>query len=346
MSTAPYTAAAYPTAQPGAQPAAQPAAQPTGKEAPAPWPMPHAQPSNPGMPPHATQEPLVDVMTPSPGTTPAKPAAQPGLMYPPGPTAPAAAPGTPISPGTFANGQPTATTAAFAAGANVSPGAYNPTTSQTAYASNSPSAYASTKPATAVYPGQQTDLVTLDATAQPQPIPTVQVLPNAGVPQQQLVQQPITPEMMAELNRRALQMVACGAFKDLSSRVQEMPAARIQGIDEALTRVLALKEKINELQKKRVHYHGHLSANAGVAAASAIFTAGTSLIFQGAGGLHQYNRLRQIVRAMKDCLDQVNQLRAEFDTAPGWEVLEGQVRIVEKVFGGSGIDRSYLHGNL
>lgn len=333
MSTAPYAAASYPNAQAATQPTA-PTAQPTGKTSPSPWPMPESQQPQPVAPTHATQPPLADLMTqpmtPCPGTTPVKPVAQAGLMYPPGtastPT-PAAAPGTPLTPGSFAPAQPT-TTANFASGASVSPSAYNP----------------SMGAAAGMPAGQQ--IVTLDATAQQQAIPTVQVLPTNGKLTTQVVQQPISPEMMAELNRRALQMVAAGGFKDLSSRVQELPAARVQGIDEALTRVLALKEKVNELQKKRVHYHGHISANAGVAAASAIFTAGTSLIVQGAGGLHQYNRLRQIVRSMKECLDQINQLRAEFDAAPGWEVLEGQVRIVEKVFSGSGIDRKHLHGSL
>lgn len=140
-------------------------------------------------------------------------------------------------------------------------------------------------------------------------------------------------------------MSEAGAFADLKTKVEPIPAASVTAAN-AATRLLNLKRKFNELQKKRASYHARQAANGGVAAASALFTAGTSLLLQGPAAIHQRNRLQQIVKAMRECIAQINTLRTKFrEAVPDWDAQEALVPLDEAAFS-KAIKRAEVHGPL
>lgn len=140
-------------------------------------------------------------------------------------------------------------------------------------------------------------------------------------------------------------MSAAGAFHDLKTKVEPVPEQAVDATN-AATRLLNLKRKFNELQKKRASYHTRQAANGGVAAASVLFTAGTSLLVQGPAAIHQRNRLQQIVKAMRECISQINMLRAKFsDKVADWDAQEKMVELDEKAFS-KAIKRAEVQGML
>lgn len=141
-----------------------------------------------------------------------------------------------------------------------------------------------------------------------------------------------------------LPMTAAGGFSDLASRIDPVPAATVNAAS-ARMRLTQLKNKFNQLQRKRASYHGRQAANGGVAVASALFTAGGSLLVQGPAALHQRNRLQQIVRAMRECLEQINLLRNIFGDTAGWATVEEAVQCDPNAFTNA-LNRQELHGDL
>ncbi len=139
-------------------------------------------------------------------------------------------------------------------------------------------------------------------------------------------------------------MPEAGAFADMGSKILPVPAATVNAAN-ASGRLVDLKRKFNELQRKRESYHNRQAANGGVAVASALLTVGTSLLFQGPAAIHQRNRLQQIVRAMRECVEQINALRKAFGRTPGWQNSERVVQCDRNAFT-KALNRQELHGDL
>jgi hypothetical protein len=142
-----------------------------------------------------------------------------------------------------------------------------------------------------------------------------------------------------------LQLKSVGGFKDMNSQIFDLAEVTITNVNDAGNRLFALKSKLNELQAKHDSYKSRQMANGGVAAASALFTFGTSLLVQGPAAVHQHSRMQTIKRAMSPCIEQINMLRECFGNDPSWQEREVTVQITEKVFSG-GINRNDLKGGL
>jgi hypothetical protein len=136
-----------------------------------------------------------------------------------------------------------------------------------------------------------------------------------------------------------------GGFKDMNSQIFDVPEGAVKDVNDAGNRLFALKSKLNELQAKYESYKTRQMANGGVAAASALFTFGTSLLVQGPAAVHQHSRMQAIKRAMGPCIEQINMLRECFGNDPSWQEREATVQISQTVFGG-GVDRNSLKGGL
>lgn len=134
-----------------------------------------------------------------------------------------------------------------------------------------------------------------------------------------------------------------GGFKDkLGSNVDELPACTVDETT-AGARLIALKQKINELQDKRESFH----LRQGVTAGAAVTKGGTVGAIGGAiSGLHQRGKIKDIIEEIEACIDQVNILRAAFESTAGWSAVEAQCKINEKVFDKKAIDRKSLKGCL
>ena len=141
-----------------------------------------------------------------------------------------------------------------------------------------------------------------------------------------------------------LQLPEAGGFSDMGSKIRPVPAATVN-LTNAGVRLVHLKHKFNELQSKCASYHGRQAANGEVAVASAIFTGGSSLLLQGPAAIHQRNRLQQIVHAMRECIEQINELHRAFAHTPGWEESECIVQCDRNAFT-KAINRQELHGEL
>lgn len=128
-----------------------------------------------------------------------------------------------------------------------------------------------------------------------------------------------------------LYQAEAGNFKDLIGRITGVPAANVTG-ENAPQRLVALKRKVNELQKKRESYHTRQVGNGTVGVAAAVFTGGGSLLLQGPAAIHQRNRLKQLVRAIRDCIEQINILRSSFGHLSQWTTVENQEKLNSKVF--------------
>jgi hypothetical protein len=142
-----------------------------------------------------------------------------------------------------------------------------------------------------------------------------------------------------------LQFKPVGGFKDMNSQIFDVPEGTVTDVNDAGNRLFALKSKLNELQAKFDSYKTRQMANGGVAAASALFTFGTSLLVQGPAAVHQHSRMQTIKRAMGPCIDQINTLRECFGQDPSWHEREATVQISQTVFSG-GVDRNALKGGL
>lgn len=138
---------------------------------------------------------------------------------------------------------------------------------------------------------------------------------------------------------------AVGYFKDMFGHIEGLEEEDVENVEQAASRLVKLKMKINELQMKRESYWTRQVTNAGVAGPSAILTLGTSLLVQGPAAVHQKNRLEQLCREMKGALKQVGKLREVFGGDGRWGDAESTVTIREKVFK-HGISRAELRGDL
>lgn len=128
-----------------------------------------------------------------------------------------------------------------------------------------------------------------------------------------------------------ISMLAVGGFGDFTSRIDPVPEAVITE-ETAGARLLVLKRKFNELQRKRDSYHGQMAANGGVAAASAMFTAGASLLVLGPAAVHQHRRVHEILAAMRECIEQINGLRNTFGELSTWLTIENSVSLSSEAF--------------
>lgn len=167
---------------------------------------------------------------------------------------------------------------------------------------------------------------------------------------------PVTPTMpqqhtLADLEDaaahgvRVLSVSAVGAFKDLQTSIAAVPSDALVGSVEAAARLAKLKRKLNELQSKRKSYWLRQGGTAGAGAAGLWVTLGGSVVLSSAAALHQRNRLSQIKRAMREVIQQINQVRAVFAGEDDWQAAESAVRIDPKVFT-KDINRVELWGDL
>lgn len=144
---------------------------------------------------------------------------------------------------------------------------------------------------------------------------------------------------------RTLMQPAVGSFKDFSKQLPGLPAETVVSGDSAIARLFALKNKLNELQRRRESYWARQGGVASAAVASAALTLGGAFIVSGAAVIHQRNRIAQIKKVMLEVIGQINQIRATFGDEPGWVAAEAEVQIKESIFK-TGIERSSLHGDL
>ena len=136
-----------------------------------------------------------------------------------------------------------------------------------------------------------------------------------------------------------------GEFKDkfiLGSDVEGLAAITVDETS-APGRLVALKNKFNELQIKRSTMHKRQGANVGI---SAITLGPLSLVSGVASAVHQKKRIDDILEQMKECINQINALRAAFGDTNGWKTTEKQCIIDEKAFNKEALDRKLLVGSL
>ena len=127
--------------------------------------------------------------------------------------------------------------------------------------------------------------------------------------------------VMVEDHRSTLYMATAGGFSDLATVIDPVPEATVNATN-AAARLVDLKRKFNELQMERKSYHDRQTLNASVALGAALFTLGGSLLMHGPAAIHQRNRLKQIVSAMRECIGQINTLRNAFSQMDGWDVAD------------------------
>ncbi len=48
--------------------------------------------------------------------------------------------------------------------------------------------------------------------------------------------------------------------------------------------------------------------------------------------MHQHNRVREILAAMRECVEQINGLRESFGRSPEWLIADNSVGLDEKAF--------------
>ncbi len=128
-----------------------------------------------------------------------------------------------------------------------------------------------------------------------------------------------------------IEMQCVGGFADLRSVVEPVPEAMITQ-ETAGKRLVQLKHKFNELQKKREWYHVQIKAHGGVAAASMVLTGGASVLLHGPAAVHQRNKVKEILAAMRECIEQINGLRESFGESPGWLIVDNSVGLDEEAF--------------
>lgn len=142
-----------------------------------------------------------------------------------------------------------------------------------------------------------------------------------------------------------LRMDDAGAFSDLMSKVKPVSAGIVTR-ETAAERLVALKEKFNELQKVRAQYHKKQVMSGAATAGGALFSLGFSVIVGGASAVHQRNRLQQLIKAMRQCIEQINLLRAEYaSNTKGWDDAEKRVLLEAKAFS-KALNRNELHGDF
>lgn len=152
-------------------------------------------------------------------------------------------------------------------------------------------------------------------------------------------------EVLVPDGSSARNVSAVGAFKDLQTSIAPVPADTIVGGIHAASRLTKLKRKLNELQVKRKSYWLRQGGTMGAGAAGAWVSLGGSFVLSSAAALHQRNRLAQIKRAMREVIQQINQLRTIYSEDEEWQVAERAVRIDSKVFS-KDIARVELWGDL
>ena len=136
-----------------------------------------------------------------------------------------------------------------------------------------------------------------------------------------------------------------GEFKDKFFRSND-----VEGLDAIIVdktsapgRLLALKRKFNELQIKRSTMHRRQGANV---ALRVVIPTPFSLVSGAASALKQKKRIDDILKQMKECINQINALRAAFGDIKNWAIVEGQCIIDEKAFNKEALDRKLLIGSL
>lgn len=144
---------------------------------------------------------------------------------------------------------------------------------------------------------------------------------------------------------RPLSVSAVGAFKDLQTSIAPVPSDTVVGGVHAASRLTKLKRKLNELQAKRRAYWLRQGGTMGAGAVGSWVSLGGSVVLSSAAALHQRNRLAQIKRAMREVIQQINQLRTIYSEDEEWQVAERAVRIDPKVFS-KDISRVELWGDL
>ena len=141
---------------------------------------------------------------------------------------------------------------------------------------------------------------------------------------------------------RTLSLDAVGEFSDkVGSDIEALPAMTVDTTT-APARLVALKQKFNELQEKRSSYHNRQGASAGVA----ILTGGLALLAGGGAAVHQRNKISEVIEKMTDCIGQITAVRGAFADSPGWDAAENQCKLNEKAFGKKALNRKLLHGEL
>ncbi len=141
----------------------------------------------------------------------------------------------------------------------------------------------------------------------------------------------------------SISLKSVGGFKDkLGTDIEPLPSIVVDA-NSAGVRLVALKQKFNELQDKRKSLH----KRQGIVAGASVAKGGKAGVLGGTiSGIHQRNRITEVIEEMEECIDQINTLRAAFGSIPGWLTAEAQCKINEKSFDKKVIDRKTLKGGL
>lgn len=139
------------------------------------------------------------------------------------------------------------------------------------------------------------------------------------------------------------QFPVAGFYKDLLKKIRPVPAEKVTTSHQAAKRLLSLKKKVNELQKRRQHYWKRQA----VRSCALVASAGSGIIVTSFVAVYQHRRLTELKQAIADLIGQINELRRLFATEedPEWARIENKVRVDRKIFIG-GIGRHELEGEL
>lgn len=139
-----------------------------------------------------------------------------------------------------------------------------------------------------------------------------------------------------------LNLFEVGGFKDkLGKNIEPLPAVLVDETT-APQRLVALKQKINELQEKRESFH----KRQGLAGVGAAVAGGPGIVAGGAGVMRQKQLISDILEEMNGCISQINLLRETFGEIPGWEHAEEQCKINKDAFKKKALSRESLKGEL
>lgn len=168
-------------------------------------------------------------------------------------------------------------------------------------------------------------------------------MPNASEPN--IPTSPITPAATSSYSiaddGTHLEMGEVGNFEDLTSLIKGVPSAVVTS-ETAGERLIALKTKFNQLQKKRESYHTQMRGTGGIGAAAGLVTGGVGLFVAAPAVLHQHNQVQKIIKAMRECIEQINGLRTSFADSPNWHMVDNSVKLSEEAFRKKELDTDEL----
>lgn len=144
---------------------------------------------------------------------------------------------------------------------------------------------------------------------------------------------------------KSLQVSSVRGFSDMTCEIPGLTATTLTGVGDASKRLVALKQIINQCQKKRESYWGRQMANGSWSVGLGLLSGGLSVPFSALAGLHQRDRLKQLVGVIYQAIFQINMVRSVFRNEERWDEVEDLIAITGAVFTHK-IERSDLQGPL